>query len=287
MMTEKRGRCPFVIMNTDRSNREGTHWWSFLIYTRKKRFFFDSFGFEGFKHFIMQNDKKILNKILFGIEKFKRKDKKITLITLKLSMKEYEKIRHANRLGTTVIDLLHLIREFGKLHGIKDEVTIHLVDGQLQKRETDTGGIFRLYFYVNLFMPIEGCSIINDKTLSKFTLEKLLNEIFVTIHLVDGQLQKLETDTGGIFRLYFYINLFMPIEGCSIINDKTLSKFTLEKLLNEIFVTIHLVDGQLQKLETDTGGIFWLYFYINLFMPIEGCSIINDKTLKNSPSKNF
>ena len=86
----------------------------------------------------MQDDKKILNKVLFGREKFKRKDKKITLITLKFSMKEYEKMRHANRLSTTAIDLLLLIREFGKLHGIKDEVTIHLVDDQLQQLETDT-----------------------------------------------------------------------------------------------------------------------------------------------------
>ena len=120
----------------------------------------------------MQDDKIILNKILFGIEKFKKKDKKITLITLKFSMKEYEKIRHENRLSTTTIDLLHLIREFGKLHGIKDEVTIHLVDDQLQKTETNTCWIFQLYFYVNLFTPIEGSSIINDKTLSKSTLQQ-------------------------------------------------------------------------------------------------------------------
>ena len=126
----------------------------------------------------MQDDKKILNKILFGIEKLKRKDNKITLITLKFSMKEYEKIKNDSRLSPTAIDWLHLIREFGKLHGIKDEVTIHLVDDQLQKLETDTSGIFQLYFYVNLFTPIEGSSIINDKTLSKSTLKKLLNEIF-------------------------------------------------------------------------------------------------------------
>ena len=92
----------------------------------------------------MQDDKKILNKILFCIEKFKRKDNKITLKTLKFSMKEYEKIKNGSRLSPTAIDWLHLIREFGKLHGIKDEVTIHLVDDQLQKLETDTSGIFQL-----------------------------------------------------------------------------------------------------------------------------------------------
>ena len=29
MMTEKRGRYPFMIMNKDRSNKSGMHWWSF------------------------------------------------------------------------------------------------------------------------------------------------------------------------------------------------------------------------------------------------------------------
>ena len=56
-------------MNTDRSDKKGTHWWSFLkLYPRKEFFFFNSFGFEGFKDFIIDND--VLNKILVGIEKF-------------------------------------------------------------------------------------------------------------------------------------------------------------------------------------------------------------------------
>ena len=40
MMTEKRGCYQFVIMNTNRSNREGTHWWSFIdLHPRKEGFF--------------------------------------------------------------------------------------------------------------------------------------------------------------------------------------------------------------------------------------------------------
>ena len=38
-----------------------------------------------------------------------------------------------------------------------------------------------------------------------------------------------------MFQLYFYFNLFIPFENSSIINDKKLSKSTIEKLLNEIF----------------------------------------------------
>ena len=100
------------------------------------------------------------------------------MVTLKFSMREYEKIRNGHRLTTTTQDLLHLMYEFGKLHKINDVVTVHLVDDQLQKIEMDTCGIFQLYFYVHLFTPLENSSIVNDKKLSKSTLEKLLNEIF-------------------------------------------------------------------------------------------------------------
>ena len=68
--------------------------------------------------------------------------------------------------------------EFGKLHKIKDVVTVHLVDDQLQKIEMDTCGTFQLYFYINLFTPLENSLIVNDKKLSKTALEKLLNKIF-------------------------------------------------------------------------------------------------------------
>ena len=57
------------------------------------------------------------------------------------------------------------------------------------------------------------------------------------MHFVDDQIQKTETDTCGIFQLYFYVNLFNPIENSQIINDKTVTKKTIEKLLNEIFTT--------------------------------------------------
>ena len=65
----------------------------FLGFTNKKEIFlFDSFRFEGFKEFILDNDRNILNKIFYGTEKFDKKDNKITQITLKFSMLEYEKI---------------------------------------------------------------------------------------------------------------------------------------------------------------------------------------------------
>ena len=91
MMIEK--NCyPFIIMNTVCSDKNGTHWWSFLdLHLRKEIFLFDSFGFEGFKEFISDDNRKTLNKILFGIEKILNNDNKVTLVTLKFATREYEK----------------------------------------------------------------------------------------------------------------------------------------------------------------------------------------------------
>ena len=61
-------------------------------------FLFDSFGFDGFKGFLLQDDKKTVNKILYGIKKFPKKDSKITVITLTFSMEGYKKIKTVNDL---------------------------------------------------------------------------------------------------------------------------------------------------------------------------------------------
>ena len=93
----------------------------FLIYIQKKEIFlFDSFGFEAFKEFLLQDNHKTLNRILYGIKKFEKKDKKVTIITLTFSMSEYEKIKNADRLSTTMQDLLHL-----------KDVRVHFVGNQL------------------------------------------------------------------------------------------------------------------------------------------------------------
>ena len=157
-------KYPFLIMNTNRSDRAGTHWWSFLDLHQKKKeiFLFYSFGFEGLKKFISDNDRKILNKVLFNLDKFQKNDRKITLISTKFSMLQYEKIKDMKQLRAITQDLLHLIYEYGKLHNVQDEITVFSVDDQLQKIETDTCGIFQIYFYYNLFKPLIDSSVIKD-----------------------------------------------------------------------------------------------------------------------------
>lgn len=75
---------------------------------------------------------------------------------------------------STAIDLFHLINEFGKVHNIEDKLTVYLADDQPQEDDTDTCGIFELYFYTNLFKPLPISSLISDTRLNRKTIENYL-----------------------------------------------------------------------------------------------------------------
>ena len=84
-------KFPFIIANTDANGKLGVHWWSILdIEPRTDVFFFDSYGLDGLKHFIIQDDKNIVDKILIGIEKMDRTDDKITLCKIKFNLGAYK-----------------------------------------------------------------------------------------------------------------------------------------------------------------------------------------------------
>lgn len=80
-------------------------------------------------------------------------------------------------MNETTVDLMHLVNEYGKNRNLRNEVVIQLVNDQLQMVEKDTYEIYQIYFYVNLFNPLENSSILNEKALNKKIIEKLLNEI--------------------------------------------------------------------------------------------------------------
>ena len=77
-MISESGKFPFVIANTDADYKPGVHWWSILDIEPKNDIyiFFDTFGIEGLKHFITEDDKKIVEKNLIGIEKWTDQIKK-------------------------------------------------------------------------------------------------------------------------------------------------------------------------------------------------------------------
>ena len=77
MIEDKEGKYPFIMANTDSDDKKGVHWWSVLnIEPRNDLLFFDSFGLDGLKEFIVTDDKKIVEKILVGIEQMDRTDQK-------------------------------------------------------------------------------------------------------------------------------------------------------------------------------------------------------------------
>ena len=40
-----------------------------------------------------------------------------------------------------------------------------------------------------------------------------------------------------MYQIYFYVNLFKPLENSTVINKKILKKRTIEKFLNEVLST--------------------------------------------------
>ena len=60
-----------------------------------------------------------------------------------------------------------------KKYKLKNELTVNLVDDQLQVINRNTCGMYQIYFYVNLFNPLENSSIITQKSLNKRTIKKL------------------------------------------------------------------------------------------------------------------
>ena len=86
-MIEDSSKFSFIIANTDASDKLGVHWWSIIdIEPRNDIFFFDSYGIEGLKHFIIQDDREIVDEILIGTEKTDRTDDKITLCKIKFNL---------------------------------------------------------------------------------------------------------------------------------------------------------------------------------------------------------
>ena len=115
------------------------------------------------KHFIVSDDKKIVRKVIKGLELADQKDNKPTLVKLKFSMNSYENLaeNETKKLSETAQDLFHLTHSFGKNENITNFV--NMLEDPIQRPTTVTCGPFQLYFYENLFFPDEN----NDYTVTK------------------------------------------------------------------------------------------------------------------------
>ena len=168
-------------MNNSRKNHPGVHWWSILnINPKNELFLFDSEGFEGFKVFILSDNKNIIGKVLYYVKQYGEKDKKVSVVTIEFSIPNYQSLKQSaiNSLSTTAKDLFHLLSEFAYFKGHEKELKLVCVDDQLQESDSSTCRNFQLYFYKHLFdLPLQ-IKIINDTRLTKKTIETLLNDLF-------------------------------------------------------------------------------------------------------------
>ena len=60
--------------------------------------------------------------------------------------------------------------------------------------------MYQIYFYVNLFKPLENSTIINKKILKKRTIEKFLNEVLSTDRQVNENRIEQFTEESDIRR---------------------------------------------------------------------------------------
>lgn len=76
--------------------------------------------------------------LFYGVDEFDKKNSRIFLVTLNFSIPEYKKLKYFDKLNGTVVNLLHLINEYGKKHKFDDD--------QLQMIEKGTCGRYNIYF---------------------------------------------------------------------------------------------------------------------------------------------
>ena len=171
MILEKKGKYLFIITNTDSSEKEGTYWWSIMdIDPKTDLLFFDSFGVDGLKSFIIHDDQKVIEKKVLGTEQLTRTDNKITLVNIKFSLSACKNLSK---------NFFYFVQSFGGKLKLGDFVNLWVVADRIQDLDSVNCGISQIYYYDNLFNPDKKSKIQNKAKLNKKTIEILLNKLFV------------------------------------------------------------------------------------------------------------
>ena len=145
IIKKRNGKYPLPIFNTDKNNKPGTHWWSFMDIQKKKKkkklLLFDSLGLGGFKFFIVDNYENIIDELLYNSKKFKISlvNQKLTLCTMKFSINVWGKLPHTKKeqLTDTAQNFFHLLVQFAKLKRTND-INILIVDHPVQESTSST-----------------------------------------------------------------------------------------------------------------------------------------------------
>ena len=88
------------------------------IHPKNNLFLFDGLGIEGFKFFIVNNNQKIIDELLYDFKKCDSKsNQKIKLCAMKFCVETWQKMSHKvkDQLTDTAQIIFHLLEEFTKL----------------------------------------------------------------------------------------------------------------------------------------------------------------------------
>ena len=177
IIKRRKGKYPFAVFNTDKENELGVHWWSFMdIHPKNNLFLFDSFGIEGFKLFIVDNDQDIINELPYKFKKCEIKSiQKLKLCTMKFCVGTCQKMsqKGKNHLTDTTQNVFHLLEQFSKLKKAHC-MNILILKNQIQDLISPNCRQFQLYIYENLFDPDEKSKILSHANLNKSTLETII-----------------------------------------------------------------------------------------------------------------
>ena len=150
------------------------------IYPKNNLFLFDSFDIEGFKIFIVNNDQKIINELLYNFNKCESKsNQKFKLCTMKFCVETWQKKSQKikDQLTDTAQNFFHLLEQFAKLKKTYC-MNLLILENEIQDLISPNCGEFQLCFQKNLFDPDERSKILSHHTLNKSTLEAIINAIF-------------------------------------------------------------------------------------------------------------
>ena len=117
---------------------------------------------------------------MVGIDKMDRSDNKITLCKIKFNLGACKQLSEDEilPLSDTARDFFYFVQAFGNKLKLRSFLNIWMVEDRLQDLDSSTCGIFQIFFYENLFNPLETSKLHGETKLNKKTVETLLNEIF-------------------------------------------------------------------------------------------------------------
>ena len=103
-------------------------------FSKRGLLLFDSFGFAGFKEFIVDKDINIKDKLLFNFKKFNKKDTQINQVLLTFSTEIYKKRKEkkTRKINKHCKSFFSLLSEFGKLKKQNNEMKIIFLDDQFK-----------------------------------------------------------------------------------------------------------------------------------------------------------